>query len=64
MIAKLWNWVRGYKQYFIGIAIITVNTFGVKWGLTEDQIAWVNGILGGAVLANKVGNKIIPETTK
>ena len=61
MIQNIWNFVRGYKQFFLGLAILIVSCFGRQMGLTDDQVIQITAFLGGSVIVNKVGNKLIAE---
>lgn len=60
-VRKIWNFVRGYKQFFLGLATLIVSCFGSQMGLTDKQIIEITAFLGGAVIVNKVGNKVIKE---
>jgi hypothetical protein len=62
VLKGIWNTVRGWKQWILGAAIVTITCFGNQWfGLTDKQIIEIVAFLGGGVLVNKVGNKLIPE---
>ena len=61
MFTQIWNFVRGYKQWFIGLSILVVSCFGTQMGLTDKQIIEITAFLGGSVIVNKVGNQLIAE---
>ena len=64
MFKTIWNFVRGYKQWFIGLSILIVSCFGAQMGLTDKQIIEITAFLGGSVIVNKVGNQLIAEPKK
>jgi len=61
MFTKLWNFVRGYKQWFLGLAGLIVSCFGTQMGLTDKQIIEILAFISGSVIVNKVGNQLIAE---
>jgi hypothetical protein len=62
VLTSIWNFLRGAKQWFLGAAIVVITCFGGQWfGLTDKQIIEIVAFLGGGVLVNKAGNKLIPE---
>lgn len=60
VLTAVWNTVRGWKQGLLGASIVVITCFGNQWfGLTDKQIIEITAFLGGGILVNKAGDKLI-----
>lgn len=53
LIKALWNFVDGYKTYFLVAVQAGGNAYMMNKGYTADQIAYFNLIMSGLIGTNK-----------
>jgi hypothetical protein len=64
MIKAIWNFVSGYKTYFLVAFQAAGNAYMVKEGYTAEQIGWFNGIMAMIIGTNKAASTIVPKEVK
>jgi hypothetical protein len=61
MLAKLWQFLSGYKTYFLVGVQAVGNAYMVKEGYTVEQIGWFNGIMAMIIGTNKAASTLVPK---
>jgi hypothetical protein len=64
MVAKIWNFLSGYKTYFLVAVQAAGNAYMVKEGYTAEQIGWFNGIMAMIIGTNRAASTIVPKEVK
>ena len=64
MIKTIWQFVSGYKTYFLVAVQAGGNAYMVSKGYTAEQIGWFNGIMAMIIGTNKVASTIAPKEVK
>ena len=64
MIKAMWQFISGYKTYFLVGVQAAGNAYLINKGYTTEQIGWFNIIMAGVIGTNKVASTLVPKEVK